>query len=65
MDRSPFLPFARGGERGSRADGKDPRCLPSQEIDPVAILVQQQFVIGSALENLAAGGPEAAGISSK
>src|ERR1700722_12004515 len=34
------------GERGSSANGKDPRCCHSSEIDFVAVLVQQQYVIG-------------------
>jgi hypothetical protein len=42
-----------GGERGSSANGKDPRCCPSSEIDFVAVLVQQQYVIGFSLENFA------------
>jgi hypothetical protein len=52
MDRSHFLHFA-WGERGSSANGKDPRCFHTSEIDPVAILIQQQFVIGFAFENVA------------
>ena len=42
-----------GGERGSSANGKDPRCCRSSEIDFVAVLVQQQYVIGFSLENFA------------
>ena len=41
------------GERGSSANGKDPRCCRSSEIDFVAVLVQQQYVIGFSLENFA------------
>jgi hypothetical protein len=41
------------GERGSSANGKDPRCCRSSEIDLVAVLVQQQYVIGFSLENFA------------
>jgi hypothetical protein len=41
------------GERGSSANGKDPRCCHSSEIDFVAVLVQQQYVIGFSLENFA------------
>jgi hypothetical protein len=45
MDRSLSCTLP-GGERGNRANGKDPRCLRSSEIDLVAALVQQQYVIG-------------------
>ena len=41
------------GERRSDANGKDPRCCRSSEIDFVAVLVQQQYVIGFSLENFA------------
>src|SRR6202166_2700259 len=40
------------GERGTSAKGKDPRCCPS-EIDFVAVLFQQQYVIGVSLEHVA------------
>jgi hypothetical protein len=40
-----------GGERGSSANGKAPRCRRSSEIDFVAVLVQQLYVIGVSLEN--------------
>jgi hypothetical protein len=42
-----------GGERGSSANGKDPRCRHSSEIDFAAVLIQQQYVIGFSLKNLA------------
>ena len=42
-----------GGERASSANGKDPRCCRSSEIDFVAVFVQQQYVIGFSLENFA------------
>src|ERR1700754_2219011 len=41
------------GQRGGSANGKDPRCCRSSEIDFVAVLVQQQYVIGFSLENFA------------
>src|ERR1700756_2165290 len=41
-----------GDERGSSANGKDPRCCRSSEIEFVAVLVQQQYVIGFFLGKL-------------
>jgi hypothetical protein len=42
-----------GGERGSSAKGRDPCCFHTSEIGPVAVLVQQQYVIDFSLENFA------------
>jgi hypothetical protein len=53
MDRSHFRHFAQEANVGAVPMAKTLVAVRSSEIDFVAVLVQQQYVIGLSLENFA------------